>query len=298
MIPLFTSIPPTLSRKSPNGIEIGQQYLATCIDSWRASGFEPYTVNAVKEKLNDLVLGKSINAILVDRDAGALCGRPLVFFDDFISAVRRSACGPVVITNADIFLKLDRRMTEILAAIRPGECVIAKRTDVVDPQQLHGELYEYGYDFFCFHTSDLGGVEFKDLVFGQPWWDHCLPLRVLLAGAVPLSFPGSFAYHLVHSERWDPENWRKFGSSYVNNIRRGFERADFQGVGQTRFHDAFSAAVGYSSGSLSGRIRWAFSRLTAKARMSNTEAQLHRLASVNVAYIDSPFGRFGSRPVI
>ncbi|MDZ7710521.1 MAG: hypothetical protein U5K36_10990 [Roseovarius sp.] len=67
------------SRKDAQGNEIGDAYLARCVQSWRDCGFAAVTVNSVNEALHPLIADLGVEVVRVPRDAAAINGRPHVF---------------------------------------------------------------------------------------------------------------------------------------------------------------------------------------------------------------------------
>jgi hypothetical protein len=218
MIPLFTSIPPALTRKSSDGMEIGDQYLRSCIQSWVDNGFSPISINSVNEAFNETALEMGVSLEQLPIDASTQFNKPLVYFADFISTICTRYDGVVAITNSDIIVDLDSETHRRIINLKPGECVISKRCDIHSASDRAGRTYDLGYDFFAFHTDDLKNYSSPGLVFGQPWWDHHLAAYMLLLGVNQKCIREPIAYHLKHSERWDNKNWLSIGKRFVEQI--------------------------------------------------------------------------------
>src|SRR5574339_77765 len=127
MIPLFTSIPPRISRQAPDGSEIGREYAQQCIASWRKSGFHPITLNAGDEAVSELVQSEGIERLSMPQNARERFGRPLVYLDDFIRVARARTDGVVAIVNSDILLDMEPEMFGQLPALQPGYGLFSKR---------------------------------------------------------------------------------------------------------------------------------------------------------------------------
>jgi hypothetical protein len=283
-IPLFTSIPPRFSRKNEAGVDIGPAYLSRCIESWRECNFEPISVNSHAEEMHPLADQLGIRCVRVSRDARELCGKPLVYLTDLIAATCTLADGPVVITNSDILLDVPDDTYERIAAIRPGECLVAKRVDVESVDARAGSEYRYGYDFFAYHTRDLKGFAEGDFVFGAPFWDHFLPIRMFLRGAKQVRANGGFAFHMIHSERWDWKLWSKLGHQYVSLMHEQSGQGAAPLARRLR-----RAAAGYDQ---PFRSLWRIKakRLTAAGRKLDDIEALHRVSRVNENWIDGMIG--------
>jgi hypothetical protein len=217
-IPLFTSIPPRFKRQSPEGHDVGREYGRRCIDSWRASGFAPVSVNSADESEGDLVSLSQIDQVRVGRDARSDYGKPVTYLADFFAAICEHTRGPIAITNADILLQLQARDHALLASLTPGQCLVAKRFDFDSLGAGQAREYPDGYDFFACHSDDLRGLSPISLAIGMPWWDHYLPLVMALNGvrAVPVHTP--FAFHLAHEDRWDHAQWLHIGNRFLAEI--------------------------------------------------------------------------------
>jgi hypothetical protein len=102
MIPLVTSLPPTISRLDPKGNEIGAAYRERCTSSpGGAPGFDAVSVNSTNESYRH-----SVRMIPVSRDASAITGRPNVFLADLLAAAADAAeGGPVVVMNGNLLIR-------------------------------------------------------------------------------------------------------------------------------------------------------------------------------------------------
>jgi hypothetical protein len=287
-IPLVTSIPPRFSRKDDAGVDIGPGYLLRCVESWRKSNFEPISINAQSEEIYPLAGELGVRCVHVSRDARELCGKPLAYLTDLIAAACTLADGPVAITNSDILLDVPDDVCETIAAIRPGQCLVAKRVDIESVDARAGSEYRYGYDFFVYHTHDLRSFAEGDFVFGAPFWDHFLPITMFLRGVKQISGSKGFAYHLVHSERWDWQLWSKLGQQYVSLI---CGRADQEAAPLVR--RLKQAAGGYDQ-PLRAMLKIRAKRLTAAGRKLDDIEALHRVSRVNESWIDGMIGSEGS----
>lgn len=294
MIPLYTSIPTKMSRQAQDGSEVDHQYATECIRSWRRSGFRTFTVNSRNESPCELIHSEQIQTITVDRDAKTASGKPLILFEDFISAICQNSDGPVAITNADILLEVSKASFKQLENLQPGECFVAKRMDISDPMSRNGREFSFGYDLFVYHTADLRGLARNDFVIGQPWWDHFLPIYMFLLGLRPLKLEGLTAYHLEHSERWEPGNWIRFGSEYIDTISRVISHPHLASPQTTDFEEAFSRAMTLQGHQSRAREIKLFLRNIYR-RDASKQTQLQRVAAANVSWIDKQ--RLGGNPL-
>lgn len=218
-IPLITSIPPAMSRRDRNGDEIGEEYSRRCIESWIESGFRPVSVNSRREMDNQIRRENGICYEIVDQDASPVVGKPLVFLGDMLRVATKVSDGPVVITNADILLDTAYPILDVVENVQPGKGLLGRRIDIDKVDARNGNEFENGIDFFAFHSRDLGRYVDSRFIFGVPWWDHYLPIAMALNGVNLSLLEDSFAFHLVHSERWDLRLWIEYGEMFIATMK-------------------------------------------------------------------------------
>jgi len=218
-IPLFTSVPPRMTRIGRDGSDIGAAYQKYCMASWTASGFEPVSLNSVAERpmIEDRMHGTPgpVRHRWLERDAAGLYGKPVPFLGDFLAEIGENHSGVIAITNADIVTDLTPYQRETLRGLRRDQCVVLKRRDVRRTRSRSGHEYRGGYDFFAFHAEVLKGFSARQFAIGMPWWDHFLPLWLMFRGLRPVDL-GTGIYHRLHEERWTP--------GIANDIARNFPR--------------------------------------------------------------------------
>ncbi len=230
---VFSSLPPGMNRFDQDGRNIGIEHYQSCLQSWRAHGFEIVSVNSANETISDFVKTFAIPTAVIDRDAMVICGKPLVYFSDFMKLIHQRADGPVIITNADIELDLDRRDLDKLQALQRGTFICEPRIDYQHGRKTDGKSYTGGFDFFALHRDDLPMLFDCNLVFGMPWWDHYIPVALLARRFKQIRLSAaSGIYHLDHSERWDMERFFSFGHLFrkdldlianTTNVSQGFQ---------------------------------------------------------------------------
>ncbi len=217
--PIVTSIPPVFSRKDRDGHEIGNDYLARCVQSWRDCGFDPVTVNAEAEELHPLIAELGVEVVRVPCDAAAITGRPHVFLSDLLDAARRVSTERVFIANADIELEMTNAARDRLAALGPMQAVGVRRRDHDGDKRPSAARYDGGIDLLGAGRDALDGLDTGALIFGMPWWDHYLPLALLWRGAQPVPATGVTAWHLDHEGRWDKRHHIRAGREFLRLLR-------------------------------------------------------------------------------
>jgi hypothetical protein len=287
MVPLITSFPPFITRIDESGREIGEAYGAKCVSSWIGSGFRPVSANFSGEPSHTLLEQFSIERVNVDRNAKDVVGKPLIYIADMILVANRlNVYGPVVLTNSDILLKLTRQDFAKIAGLKAGQCIVCKRIDVMHADDQCGVVYEHGFDFFVFHSHDLANFPESEFVFGAPWWDHFLPLIMYLRGVKITSLEKSPAYHLTHTERWNQNLWISMGRTFVETIREQYRSGAIFAEDAGRYEKEFENAINGRYPTFLSMLKSEIQRLRRPDRADRFAATLHRLADVNVRWID------------
>jgi hypothetical protein len=287
MIPLFTSIPPRITRKSDDGAEIGTDYAIKCIESWRAAGFEPFTVNARCESLAKIVDLAHVEVITVERDASVQYGKPLVYLGDFVTASCSVSSGPVAIVNSDVLLDLSSDARKLVATLRPGQCVLSKRCDIEQMNFRQGVEFPHGYDFFAFHTQDLRRFSDRKFVIGLPWWDHYFPIQMYFRGVESLPVTKPFVFHLVHEERWELDRWIKLGNRFVAAIQQEIPTNFGHSRLAREFERLLKEAIAGNEGLDAERLRALQMKedITVEERLNRW--MLGRVATLNMRWLES-----------
>lgn len=209
---LFTSVPPHFSRKSPkSGKEIGKDYLARCIQSWRRNGFEPVSLNRPDEVDAVRALGL-IDCKAVDNHEARLptkFGPSLgAIFDN--SPFRQS----VAIVNADVYMLYGLDIAHRVSTLCDSAFVAGRRVDVKNLGARKGRVFELGYDLVAFRTDRIpktvSNAIIRKFQLGSPWWDYAFPYSCSLE-IKALRIKEPLLAHQLHPDRWDPSTWAEIG---------------------------------------------------------------------------------------
>ncbi len=270
-VPLVTSIPPSVTRLDKDGVDVGAAYQEKCILSWEHAFFSPCSVHSLREKPP---IGVPIAS--VDRDASHVTGRPHVYFADLLKVgLERARGGPFALANADLMFKPE--LGEVVARLRPGEMIFSRRIDIDRMEQVTGEVYHSGFDFFAMHSVDAESVGDAGLVFGAPWWDHYLPLAMHMRGCkMRLLQPSVF--HLLHEERWSWHVWALLGGRFVAEISRSATDAVY-GAG-------LKNALADSSFEVRRNTARSILKKITQAPDKGVQRALHRVSLLNVQFLD------------
>ncbi|MGQ0457020.1 MAG: hypothetical protein ACT4OU_08155 [Hyphomicrobium sp.] len=290
MIPLVTSIPSLFSRRAADGSDVGRDYAHACIRSWRQSGFDPITVNAAREGRAQVIVDENVKQVLVDRDAEAEFGKPLVYLSDLIQAARGAADGPVAITNADIILDVPAGLRKQIENLEPGECIVQKRVDINDVDSRRGRRFEAGYDLFVYHAADLARFDGGPMVMGLPWWDHYLPIRMYLEGLRPMSVDQPFVFHLLHEDRWSGPQRARLAEKFIAEVEKlcepgGFARAEIREYCEKVLNARDGVDLSFID-----QIKIKVRGFTEQGRLRNARKAIGRVAGANVAWLDQQQG--------
>lgn len=283
-IPLFTSIPPSITRFDMAGRNVGEQYTKYCIKSWCSSGFNPISLNSSTEGIPKC-FEQHIQNIYISDDAYAQYQKPVLYLRDFIEAILRNHEGVVAITNADIVLDLSEAERRTLESLNPNECIISKRIDVDVKEDRTGTVFSKGYDFFSFHTNVIRDFDASDFALGMPWWDHFLPLWLHMKGATSTRKINS-VFHLKHQERWQYKYWltvgKKFEKLLADSIRNN---ADQKFVNS--YLARVSAARRSSKFSLQSYVKASIKAIVFRNLDFLIEPRIRGLSKVNISEIDA-----------
>jgi hypothetical protein len=206
---LFTSIKPPA-----NADEFA--YLCDCLDSWRAAGFNPISVNGPKEIETILKLNLRIEFAPLSGD-----GKPRI--GAIFSAVRARGNRFSRIINSDCKIV---RYDDIAARLKDrleGRLVLAWRIDL--GSDLKPTTRRGGYDAFFFDANilppDDGGFS-----IAEPWWDYWFPLACEMNGARLETLALPLLTHKYHPENWSRQNFINAGVRFRSLLQRWYRRGD------------------------------------------------------------------------
>jgi len=273
-----------MSRKTSEGDEIGSEYQAACIASWKESGFSPVTVNSNAEILSDQVTVKT-SVVRLEQDASSIYGKPYPFMTDFFEAISKSSNGVVAFTNSDILIRLSSDQQLALTQLKEDECIILKRKDVASLTSTEGKEYRPGYDFFAVHASRLKDIQAGAMAIGIPWWDHFLPLHLMLSGLRHVNI-GACIFHLEHEERWDQKNWISVGNEFETILQESLTERYAANHALETYFDRADRARSNKGVEIKTRVRRELNFLTGRKKRREDAFYLNRLSNANILTID------------
>jgi hypothetical protein len=196
---LFTSIKP------PPDVT-ATVYQIECLNSWRAAGFSPVSVNGPSEarKLSSL----DVEIEILPRD-----GKPRI--GDILSAIRTRSESFSGIINADICIIPCGNVAENLRRGLAGHLAMGWRTEIGTAKRT---ATCSGFDAFFFDTRLLP-VDDAGFSIGDAWWDLWFPWACEQAGAKVETIGAPLFMHRVHPQNWSREQWVTNGRRFVRLLR-------------------------------------------------------------------------------
>ncbi|GLR26287.1 hypothetical protein [Limnobacter litoralis] len=214
----LTSIPPKLSRVNKSGLDIGESYQTFCIQSWSEVADFLISFNSENEFFN-LNFESNLHVKRTSKDAKILVGRPLVFLSDFIDFIKTLDDDDLVILgNADVFFLNKEKIFELIKVIENNEVCAFRRLNLEKLDSVGGESYAVGLDVFLSKAKNFKLIDPSGFVFGEPWWDHFIAVFFLKININLMIYEENAVGHLIHPEKWNRENWTKFGEKYLYKI--------------------------------------------------------------------------------
>ncbi|APT30081.1 hypothetical protein MCBMB27_00790 [Methylobacterium phyllosphaerae] len=212
---LATSLAPHPERRITGGREIGRLNQYRCIESWRASGFHVFSVNAADEADAVRTAYPDVPVIVAERDARGLCGRPLIPVSEMIRALRGAGVTWGGIASADVRVAAPGLLLHVAGEGRNRDmAVFLNRANVAHPCDEAGELDSGGPSAVLFDVRHSAALDFEPFALGLPGWGRALAMTLLLAGSQAYSPVGAVLRHLDHPKLWGEEVHRRFFSAF------------------------------------------------------------------------------------
>jgi hypothetical protein len=228
-LPLFTSLPPRLRGQSMDSTS-PSLFQRSIVRSWIDAGFSPVSINTAAEHARHPRLRASIEALGVQSITIGTSEMPsidppghphehLCTLSGFLTAIR-SQCpsGPVAMVNADIGLTTDALPRHPDGPSTATLFRIGQRLDVPslpsDERETTGMLDLYGFDYLAFPAEFIPALcELlpRNLRLGLPWWDHYVPLALLVLGLHPEVVQRGALWHVIHDDRWLQKAFAEIG---------------------------------------------------------------------------------------
>ncbi|MBW2491613.1 MAG: glycosyltransferase, partial [Deltaproteobacteria bacterium] len=227
-VPKNVTIPvsaPTSNLKQQKTITIGTSLAprdidmqVKTVDSWKKLGFQVASLNCAEEIeiLKDSF--PEVQFIRTHRNAQKLYGKPYIYFDDFLEFFKSGDEQIFGIVNSDVFLFSENGVIPHILREAENSMVYGSRVEIDSLENLDGEFYDRGFDFFFFDRSILSCFPQSDACIGVTWWDYWAPLIPALNRVPIKKWDCPFAFHIKHAVRWDDKQWHAMGNQVSNYI--------------------------------------------------------------------------------
>ncbi len=177
------------------------------INSWKRLGFNVVSINSAQEIEQLQSSFHDINFIIADRDAKARCGKPYIYFDDFLAYFRTTDSRICSIINSDIHLT-DERLKTLVSTEAEDAFLFGCRLDVSSLATTQGTVFRDGFDYFFFDIKYLDVYPENEFCLGLPWWDYWAVLVPMLSQVPVKKLTAPVAHHITHPINWDEDNWK------------------------------------------------------------------------------------------
>ena len=173
------------------------------VNSWFECGFKVISVNTSNEISALESIYPRVKFVDAPRDSSSITGKPLIFVDDVLKALKQSQSLLYGIINSDIILRLSKWQLKQLARDARGSLVFGSRVDIESTDLMEGEFFQEGFDFFFFDNVVANVIVPSEFCLGAPWWDYWFPLIPILKGIPIARLVTPAAYHVRHEIVWD-----------------------------------------------------------------------------------------------
>jgi len=158
------------------------------------------------------------------RNAQNHVGKPLIYFDDMLQSLLATGAEVFGIVNSDIHLRSDGHFIEFITRETRNSVVYGSRVNVLSTQNIMGDSYDCGFDFFFFDRAACALYPTTPFAIGATWWDYWAVIVPLLRGYTVKKLTSPLAFHIVHALNWSREEWRRFGMLFSSLVKEwGFD---------------------------------------------------------------------------
>jgi len=192
---------------------------AKAIESWKKLGFNVVSINCAKEVKMLQQSFPDVKFVCAHRDGRDLFGKPVVYLDDFLEYFRQNDAELCGIVNSDIHLIGNESYISFLKEQAKNCLVYGSRVDVDSLDNLDGEFYEEGFDFFFFPKSLISCFPKSEFCIRMPWWDYWMASIPALQGIQTKNLVSPFAYHLRHPFNWSPEHHGILAKKFIYHLQ-------------------------------------------------------------------------------
>jgi len=188
---------------APRGIE--KQLNA--INSWRRLGLQIISVNSSDEIEYLSSIFSEVTFIQTDRTAADILGKPFVYVDDLLKALRATCSRICGIINSDIILNNSEDILPFLRRECRNTLIYGQRNEIKTLSSSNLTPYYYGRDYFFFEKGFIDCIPSSNFFMGTPWWDWWFPLIAVSAGIRLVQPLELIAHHLSHRQAWEANHY-------------------------------------------------------------------------------------------
>jgi hypothetical protein len=199
----------------PENIE--KQKLA--VASWLAVGFDVISLNAPDEAAELKTHFPAVTFVEAKRDARAVAGKPFVYFDDLLAALRDTDAEIVGIINSDVWLEVDPDFIDFLDSETKGAMVMGSRVETPDMLTPYGSIYPIGFDYFFMRQETTFVYPRSPYGIGIPWWDYWAPALLAARRVKVKQILPPVGFHPMHPVQWSKQMYATLSKEFGDWIR-------------------------------------------------------------------------------
>lgn len=206
----------TIATSLAPGKDLHNQRMA--INSWLNLGFKVASINSSEEIAVLQSYFPDIEFVKAHRDGRDRFGKPYIYFDDCLAYFAKSQSKICGIVNSDIYL-LKEEFYAFLKKEAVHFFVYGCRVDVETIENLNGNLFELGFDYFFFNKQIISHYPQSNFLIGLPMWDFWAVLIPIYFRIPVKKVITPHAYHIIHKTNWDQKNWQVFRDELLRYIK-------------------------------------------------------------------------------
>lgn len=218
---ILTSMPKSLSRIDAHGVDHGDRWIKSVLDSWRSIGAHVTSISEHPPWSKDIYWKQTSS-------------RPSI--SEILDGASQREGTHILLINSDIVLAPEFFSTA--CNLNTDTLYIGHRTEVIvsDPEAFLYEAistYYFGFDYFILPRRLALMLKrnklLTSMLIGTPWWDYALPHLALSHGfklVVQSSHPPN-CFHLYHQAQYYTERWLKNGSAFLAHLKQEADSPHF-----------------------------------------------------------------------
>ncbi len=188
------------------------------VQSWLRAGFRVISVNNPDEIEVLRAHFPCVCFVPAARNGKAHLGKPLIYIDDLLAALKETQFEIVGIINSDIHLSLEKGHLNAIAQQTQEAVVCVNRMNVEHLGRDTGEMYVGGFDALFFHPRIIERIPASKFCLGATWWDYYVPMVCILNQIPLVRFQDPVAFHINHPLNWDRNQWLHMGRYFFHRL--------------------------------------------------------------------------------